>query len=456
MKNEVIYQFTGSPFVDAGMWAICEWVGKKEPEELEKKDLKMIAEDIIPVYLDDNWNTSILHGMIFPNHGKISNPSLKRYTYKERKNKALDYFNDLIKNIELISDSGDCISCGRRNVKRRITKSEVPLTGSKALINFFSFGIDGADYCPACTFAIQFSPLVMHSCGKLLLLHSKSEKIMKHWTREPIHEIRSQILRRDLSGCYNEGYKNPINALFHIIQDIVFRYNEVWLKENPSITFYHFINSNRGGDINFYQLPDTVFTFLAYVKQLNEYKSWIQIVKRGYDWKKIKEGEDYKNKGNRVYRNLLTGRPIIRFFLDYDERNVYGNWDLLCYYLKEVRKMDKNRLETLKRVGEGISEYIKKTENIRRLKQLEMAKNYAAFRNILRFIVKDRVNLGEKKSLFSLDEYVNDLFPDGNLGWRETQDILLFGIYENLHEWLAAQKDLVEELSDEEEIKMEG
>ncbi len=38
--SEVIFDFTGNPFVDAGIWAISQWVDKK-PEELNKEDLEV-------------------------------------------------------------------------------------------------------------------------------------------------------------------------------------------------------------------------------------------------------------------------------------------------------------------------------------------------------------------------------------------------------------------------------
>ena len=50
--SEAIFDFTGNPFVDAGIWAISEWVGKK-PEELDKNDLKEMVNDIIYLYFQE-------------------------------------------------------------------------------------------------------------------------------------------------------------------------------------------------------------------------------------------------------------------------------------------------------------------------------------------------------------------------------------------------------------------
>ena len=72
--DNTIYKFTGNPFVDAGIWSICEWVKKENPGDLDKSDLKKISEDIVPLYLTDNWRKNIFS--IFPNN-PITNPSVK-------------------------------------------------------------------------------------------------------------------------------------------------------------------------------------------------------------------------------------------------------------------------------------------------------------------------------------------------------------------------------------------
>lgn len=441
----MLYQYTGNPFVDGGIWAICEWAKKKNPKELEIEDIKESTSDIIPIYLTGAWGKNLFS--VFPNN-VVTNPSIKN-----KESRLKQYFEDLISQIEPLTDSGSCISCGKRNVKDLRTKTEIPLIGSGSLINFFPFGQQGGDYCPACTLAVQFSPLIYYACGKLLLIHSNSNKVMHYWAGKAIKDIKRQISANSYSGCFDEGYKNPINALFHIIEDIIIQYDEDWVEENPSINMYHFTNYNQGPDLDIYRVPTPVFRFLACVKEPKSFTEWRKIVRRGYfNWDKIKEGEEYKNRGNSVYINLLKGRSIVKYFIDNKNRQVYGDWKLLRFYLTEVRNMGGKRLDTLKRVGDSLSEYIKDTENIKRLNQLEMASNFASFRNQLRFIEIDRIKRGYEDSLFSLDDFMEDLFPEGNLGWRETQDLLLFRIYENLHNWLVSKDDLKSKLvSDKEE-----
>ena len=431
--SKIIYDFTGNPFVDAGIWALSQWVGKK-PEELHKTDLKKVIDDVISLYLTPKWSKSLYQ--IFPNNTITNN------AVKDKKDRYTSILDDLINNITPLGDYGDCVACGRRNIVQKSAKDRIPLTGSKKLINYFSYGAEGADYCPACTFAVQFLPLNTYFCANMLLIHSDSNKIMKYWSERAITNIRSQLISKNYTGCFNEGFKNPKNALFHIIQDIILHYDERWYLEKPSIDFYYFTNFNQGPNLNLYHVPTPVFRFLAYIPQHEKFMEWLRIVRRGYkfvNWEKVKEENEYKNNPNTVYENLLSGKSIIRFFIDRKNREALGGWDLLDHYLEEVRNMDENRIETIKKVGDELAEYIKSSDDIKTLKKLETASNYRNYRNILRIIIKKRIENGAEEPLFSFDDYVKNLFPEGNLTWRETQDLILFRIYEVLHDWIIQQ-----------------
>lgn len=431
--TEVIFDFTGNPFVDAGIWALSEWAGK-EPGELDKNDLKGLIDEVVSLYLTPKWSKNLYQ--IFPNNPITNN------AVKDKKDRYSSFLKDLIKDITPLGHSGDCIACGRRNIVQRSAKDRIPLTGSKKLINYFSYGSEGADYCPACTFAVQFLPLVSYFCANMLLIHSDSDKIMQHWSEKAITNIHLQITSKNYTGCLNEGFKNPKNALFHIIQDIILHYDERWYLEKPSIDFYHFTNFNQGPNLTLYHVPTPVFRFLAYIPQHEKFGDWLRIVRRGYqfvNWEKVKGENEYKNNPNKVYENLLSGKSIIKFFINRKNREALGGWDLLSHYLEEVRTMDKKRIETIKKVGDELADYIKSADDIKTLKKLETANNYRDYRNLLRIIIKKRIEVGSEKPLFSFDEYVHQLFPEGNLTWRETQDLILFRIYEVLHDWIIEQ-----------------
>jgi len=323
----------------------------------------------------------------------------------------------------------------------------------------------GAGYCAACTLAIQFSPLVFFACGKLLMLHSNSPKVLKVWANKCIRNIIRQVAAQSMTGCYSEKYTNPRNAFFHIVEDLVLSYAERWHEENIALQLYHFTNYNQGPELDIYEFPSNVFRFIADVKHHQNFSDWKRVVKRGYervDWEKVREEDEYKNRRNTVYERLLNQQSIVRFFIDYQNRQVIGSWDgIFSLYLRRMRKMSEDRLDCLKRVGDEIARYIQKSENPKRLNQMEMAKSYVQFRNVLRWIIKERIALGLETPLFTLEEYMEQMFPESGRGlteWRETRDLLLFRIYEELHDWLKAQKpkdEIQEEIAEEEIILTE-
>lgn len=442
---------TGNPFVDIGSWALAALAGVKQPKELAKDDLKIEAEDIASLYNEDEWRKSLYS--IFPNN-PITNNAVKK-----KKKRYLDFLNELIDNISPLKNSGSCIGCGQRDFEYQLFKDKVPLTGSGNLVNYFSYGSAGAHYCPACTFAIQFSPLAMYACGrKKLFLHSNSVDVMRYWIKEPIHNVRQQLLSKNFNGCYDNGIKNPINSLFDVIGNIQDYQDVQWETKKPSIQFYHFTNWNQGPELNRYQLPTSVFRFLACARIHAKYPEWRTIVKRGYqnvDWEKIESKEDYINRNNTVYQRLLRNEPITRFFIDLKHKKAYGDWSLLSLYLSEVKKMGKSRIETVKEVGDRIAKYIKSTADVNRLSKFERVDGYREFRNQLRLIIKGRIRHGEDEELFTLDEYMESLVPDYR-AWRETQDLLLFRIYERLHDWLVQEKyaeDVSETLEQKEVVE---
>jgi CRISPR-associated protein Cst1 len=121
------------------------------------------------------------------------------------------------------------------------------MTGSGGLRNDFSHAVEGADYCDACAFAVQCAPLTLYACGKLLLLHADSHKVLRVWAKRAVTVIQRQIAMGDYTGWFNEGYSNARNALFPIIQDLILGYKERWAEESATIRLYHFTNYTPHG-----------------------------------------------------------------------------------------------------------------------------------------------------------------------------------------------------------------
>lgn len=454
-----LFEYTGNPFVDAGISALVRWCGKNKPQELTAANVKKAVPEIADVFSTNEWSKNAYS--IFPN-GIFTNSSIKK---NKKREVWLQLISDFIQDFKELGKSGSCIACGRRDAlkkikgeKRGFFKSEVPLTGSGKLLNYYSFGQLGADYCGVCVTAIQVSPLVYYrSGGKMILVHSSSEKAMRLWAKEPIKNVLRQKSLQKYTGCFTENFTNPQNALFQIAKTLI-QDKEDWASEPVAIRVYHFTNYNQGPELGYYDLPARIFHFLNEVQHSEESKDWENIVRRCYlytykgkqFWQNPDEKpeEEYKNNNNAIYDGLLHDKWIVKYFYSRPKRKTYTKWALVQRYLKEVEKMEKQRIDAIKRISDEIAEVIRQddSDNPRRLGQLERASTYGIFRNVLRLIIKERIKQGANSPLFSLEEYTESLFPDGD--WRETQDLILFRLYEVLHSWLR-EKGIVTDEAEE-------
>ena len=435
MSRKLDLHITGNPFIDSGIYALNMLVCKKTKiNDMTFDHLNEGIKIISDLYLTPAWNKNMFS--IFPNNILTNN------AYKEKKHELYpEELYELYNSINDTTDKGNCIGCGRRNSIKEHVKRDVPLTGSVSFKNFFSYAKEGADYCPLCILLIQFMPLSLYrSGGKFILFHSDSEKVMKYWSKETIDNYHSQVASGDYVGCFNEEYKNPVNGIFRIIQKMVETYDRKhWENETPSLNFYYFTNFNQGAELDLYSFPSNVFRFLTDIPS-TERNNWKNIIKRQYvNIKKDEEEEKYKNKKNRIYENLLNGKSILNYLFNSNDKKVFCSWDLLKYYLKEVENMDDNRINAIRDLGDSLSEYIKNYDEKRVLSDIEQASTYSNFTNILRKIMKSKVEKGDKELLCSFDQFVNDICPDYKV-WKETRDLILFRIYENLNEWLIDNK----------------
>lgn len=282
MSESLDIQITGNPFIDSGIYALSVKLGKNI-SDLTRSDLKMESENISKLYTKTAWKKN-MH-TIFPNSVLVNPASTNKDNLKEL---YLENLIELIDSIEPIQDNGSCIGCGRRNVKEVFGKDAIPLTGSKSLINYFSFANSGADYCTLCALLIQFSPLIMYRCGgKMIVLHSDSSKVMKFWSNKAIENINLQIATGEFSGCYSNGITRPTNAIFNIISQVISS-GRKWRRENPSFNFYYFTNFNQGAELDIYTLPKGVFSFLTEIPR-DDWSNWSFIVKKSVSFCKLEK-----------------------------------------------------------------------------------------------------------------------------------------------------------------------
>lgn len=276
----------GNPFVDAGVSAICEWLGPEtQPEEITTEDLEIMINQFAPIYSTPAWRKNLYS--IFPNHVAI-NPTTK----KDLRTEWLKWQERIMP----MGQAGDCLGCGRRvAVEQLLTKTDVPLTGSGNLRNFFPLFNGGQGYCAACALAVQFIPLSLVSTGgRFLMLHSNVWRVQRKWAQICVSDIQSRITRNEPTGCFNPGYTKPRNSLFYMTSQLI-DYKERRAIEDVTMQIFCFSNYNQDPDLKIFHLPAPVFRFLRYAYQNEFRRTWQHIVRSGYQGKVESEEENKKN-----------------------------------------------------------------------------------------------------------------------------------------------------------------
>ena len=399
-----IYHFTGNPFVDGGIAALCALSGKDAPQEITKEDLKRSSEFIVKIY--PKWQKL---RYLFTQNCLLLHPAIRNRAERYEK-----YVNNLVHKISNASTSGDCAICGMRSSVDLVLRHEHPLTGSGDLTNYFSFFESGLPLCPACIFALHLIPLYLVSNdGTLFLAHSHNQKFMLDLAKGAVTYVRTMDATGQTISYYtpfafkkNEKYEFLVKLVHKLVSEADSPFGRV------SVRLYSFINSGQLNFLSFLDLPTNVFVFIE------------KAIQGGF-----KKNLDYflKELSPKVYQALVEEKNLMYFFLQQKERKLIGGWGLFALYLVEVEKMDKERLEVLKKMGKNLYEYLK-SDNFKKLKDLEAIDKYGNFRLFLTKAQKEQLiwEIEDEQFLFPQDK-------EGAIRWKETHLVLLAYIYEQLH-----------------------
>lgn len=443
-KSTRTSSYTGDPFVDAGIIAVELLVGKNWTE-INESEFKKAADDLVSLYLTPAWSKDLQS--IFPN-SKFINP-----TIKNKENESKDFLYDLISGMNQSSEIGEhCIFCGnpayRKKDGKPFVKSQIPLVGSSDFINFFPSFHNGISICARCALAVQFAPLISYRvAGKPCIISCNNMEVIKELGKEALHYINEQRVlgayqSKDTSGIYDEKFRSPQNALFHLAYKITRNYrNKGITGENEEITIYHVDNYNQNPKgIAIYTLPNNVFRFIAAVMSSPQYRSsWFSLLSRHYRTSK-KESEAsplWKISFNPIHDQLLKNQSILWAFKDDNAKELTIPFIIIERYMELVRGMNKQRIEKIKKLADRIAECIEKSGDKNRVNALQSAKDLVSFRNQLRLIFRDWQKQGQADPLITFDDYIEIVIPGDYAGWIEVRDLIVIRLYEKLHYMLA-------------------
>jgi len=527
-KGDSLFEWTGHPFVDAGLAALLLLRKKRLPEELTEEDVKNAIDFASKLYARKEWSSGYIHAMIMPNNGIVlANPgttapisnTLKKAIKKEKgipstpktleevKTKLAEKFDeqlgeDVVRFIRSIHFEADtleeltkkvissvlsqefvvqalerriqrnlwelfeeaqqdsnsisfsepiCVICGKHRAysKKERYRSVFPLLGTGDVPNYFPAGNPmGEHICSHCLFLVQFLPLVAYKVGgRVLVMHTYPYELMLELHGEAINDVRKRFLASNA-----RDFKRPENFLFRLLGELTRKTERDDLWGKASITLYHFVNNNQGQDLQIIHVPTPVLRFIAHASK-EDPKGWKRIVAMG--WRKKPSEEEFekyeRSYANEVYARLLAEESILPYFIDMKNRRANAKWSLLAFYCLEVLGLDKEALEFIKEVGDRIVETLEKLPDnqlSRRVRELERAEKLYQFEAFFVNLEKLRQRLGIEKPLMTFDEFATVLTSYGedlNVSWRTVKHLLLFRVYERLHDRLMKASEEVGE-----------
>ncbi|WP_342764643.1 type I-B CRISPR-associated protein Cas8b1/Cst1 [Thermococcus sp. Bubb.Bath] len=451
-----LFTWTGHPFTDAGLAALLLLSGKEKPEELTEEDIENAANFASRLYARKEWSSGYIHAMMLPNSGILmANPSMAKKRTPEAIKKNL---------LGLLNEKEDpsapiCEICGRRHARiKPVYRSDFPLVGTGGVPNYFPSGKEGANICSRCLFLAQMMPLVAYRLSRVLIIHAHPYELMLEFHREAIDDIKKSEL-----ASTARDFKRPENFLFEKLVEIGTNL-ELGKLENASITLYYFVVNNKAPTIELIYIPNPVLRFVAFAARVDR-AGWKKIVSMGWRKKPSEEElEDFKKRyPNNVYSKLLSGESILPYFIDTKNRRANSNWRLLSFYCSEVLSLDKEALEFIKGVADRIVETVEKLPDNKlsaRVRELERAEKLYQFEAFFVNLEKLRQRLGVEKPLLTFDEFARILTSYGedlNVSWKTVKNLLLFRIYEKLHDRLVkVSAEEVEGTEENEEEFEEG
>ena len=450
VKNDINLDFSksvGDPFVEIGRLGLIEFCQKEQFESFE--ELNKNIEKLFNIYV---FHTSGRIGQIFSSNSKFTHNSTgkdlnKRYT------QAIEYYESLIND----SFDGYCITCGKKDNLCNVSKTIFPLTSGNSNVNFTSHFSNRLLMCKECMTSLFFTPTNMQkSAGKMAFLISNNTEINKFWSEENLEIFQENIVKQ-VDALVDSKINIFENFIYNILEEL--QEEELF----GDITFYLVSNVDKDTEIILTHIYEKQIKFIHQVapkffknelptKQKDEWnylifkysskdssgkfrtrKETINGKSKTIKFKdEVIEGKDYKamiKYYNPLINSFIQNKSLLPYF-----RVNRCSWTLTKIYLKEIKQMKEERLNTIKKVADNLmllnqqddKEFIRKV-----VFPLERTKSGSELRTKLREFMRKLLAMPEKPMLFTADEMVFQILPSGE-SWQETKDILLIALYEKL------------------------
>ncbi|GAB6181349.1 CRISPR-associated protein Cst1 [Desulfotomaculum defluvii] len=455
-------QYTGHPFIDAGI-AIMEHYLGKECASFSEDDIKKATQWLTRLYKrKDVKGYLTVH---FPNSGWC-NATIST----EKKD---EYINRILKSYKAKTiGERKCVYC-HRPAQFLADRQHIPLLTGKTTIITSPGGVPGLPVCGYCLLAVQFYPLATLKCqGKPLFWWTPEAELLSELTGE-YHRELVKMLAGGSDKIPNLSW--PRTRLLNTAHKVLKTYGT----DQPlaDCIGFHVTNYGSGPDYHQYRIPKELLEFLSEImlKEQEVRNAHSYIVENAWEKekkvgkKKNTSGENAVESRRNLYYEALVKtfedvdwhrnvRNVIRTFFLYDkpEQFHHNNFELSRFFLEKVGGMEKQRLEVIKRIADQIATYLVLENNEKKWLNDLYYKEFKPSR-FTNYLIKAQKSLAEKGQVFTLDDILImlDLYSFDDTVVKDfwlVRDLFLIRLLEVVGK---NKRDMLDELdfSDDTEIK---
>lgn len=439
INNKWLTQVTGDPFADTGGKVIETLFREKGHTDIHK-----LIKEVTDIYVND-WNPSKL-GVFFLNSKITQN----LFTHDKKISETITYFKKLIDD-DLPFKEGSCRILGVKTSLFTIGRHNSILVGSGKFINFHHAFQSGLLLSKEAIIRMFFVPLgSIQLLGRPTILQSNDDEINTYFVETNIHETYRKLATRSSQGINSWSHQSASSALFDFAQKWLLEVKDFSVMENVELNLYLFTNFAASPEIKLYNFSSSLFKFITRINHRNYIADWKSFINSHFKKKSsvysfdsdsftVKEKkeiekfeyQDFKNWSNPIYFSLLNNKSILKAILNRVKKGRSFSFEIVKLYQIQLRDMNQKTLTVIER----IADFVLQDENNLKKKVFSLRKPEKAFlfRKALRKLEEENLDKQNSDTLFSLEEYALELFPDGTY-WQEIQDLLLIAIYQKMHE----------------------
>ncbi|MBI4330808.1 MAG: type I-B CRISPR-associated protein Cas8b1/Cst1 [Chloroflexi bacterium] len=465
------YHWTGHPLVDMGVATLTAFSGRNRPEEMTPDDLEKFAK-----YAEQAYFTPAVSGyltVLFT--ANYINPS---WTAANKHG----HVANILRSFKVIPDSAlpPCSYCGRPSIHvpyidaargSRAYRDLVPMLSGERIANFFPDGDRGLSLCALCVVALQALAIGAPMCeGRALIIFSDSPELMMGIVNAWLPEQRKRIQLSQATGEKPAKLARPRSRLIEKMEEL-----QEQRAQQGRLTMYLLSNSGQGPSVEIHELPATITSFTARAKAQKYREAWKDLVQRAWERpsKDASFEDDRPRLRNYLYEDLFSlpdqaGRFIRVHFLrkarqlraskqaETNPAALFGgwrdaqsvSWNLTELFAKEVIAMEKQRIDSIKQLGDRLAEEIVATNDRNLWWSTYAAQGYPGIRNAL--IRQSRKSIADgRQPVISFDHFLT-VFEEGEelarVDWRLAWDLVLIRLIEQLHakKWFEQNKKVLE------------